>query len=117
MRTIPGIENHLKKLDNIITNKLIKNLFNRECSNIERKLFSLPVKLGGLGINVPSEMCQIQYKNSIAVTKSLVNHIVNQKELDEESIKKAKRKIVKTKPWHLNCTVNRQYLVTFLYFI
>ena len=96
MRTIPGIENHLKKLDDIITNKLIKNLFNRECSNFERKLFSLPVKLGGLGINVPSEMCQIQYKNSIAVTKSLVNHIVNQKdllELDEESIKKAKRKI------------------------
>ena len=47
-------------------------------------------------MNIPSEMCSIQYNNSLAVTKSLVNHIVNQKdllELDEESIKKAKKKI------------------------
>ena len=41
-------------------------------------------------------MCNIQYNNSVAVTKSLVNHIVNQRdllELDEESIKEAKKKI------------------------
>ena len=41
-------------------------------------------------------MSEIQYKNSVAVTKSLVNHIINQKDmldLDEESIKEAKRKI------------------------
>ena len=41
-------------------------------------------------------MCGIQYNNSVAITKSLVNHIVNQKdmlELDEESIKEAKNKI------------------------
>ena len=50
MRTIPGIENHLKKLDDVITNKLIKNLFKSQCSELERKLFALPVKLGGLGI-------------------------------------------------------------------
>ena len=96
MRTIPGIEDLLKKLDHVITTKLIRNLFNRECSEIERKLFSLPVKFGGLGINVPSEMSAIQYNNSVAVTKSLVNHIINQKDildLDEESIKEAKRKI------------------------
>ena len=50
----------------------------------------------GLGINVPSEISGIQYNNSVAVTMSLVNHIVNQKDmldLDEESIKEAKRKI------------------------
>ena len=96
MRTIPGIENLLKRLDDVITRKLIKNIFNRECSELERKLFALPVKSGGLGLNVPSEMCRIQYINSLAVTKSLVNHIVNQKDildLDEETIKHAKRKI------------------------
>ena len=96
MRTIPGIENQLKRLDDVITKKLIRNLFNRECSDLDRKLFSLPVKLGGLGINIPSEMATIQYKNSVAVTKSLVSHIIDQTELldlDEESVKAAKRVI------------------------
>ena len=96
MRTISGIENLSKRLDDVITRKLIKSIFNCECSELERKLFALPVKSGGLGLNVPSEMCRIQYINSLAVTKSLVNHIVNQKDildLDEETIKSAKRNI------------------------
>ena len=41
-------------------------------------------------------MCAIQYKNSMAVTKTLVKHVVNQKEtldLDEKNIKIEKNKI------------------------
>ena len=96
MRTIPDIEDLFKRLDDVITNKLIKNLLNRECTENERKLFALPVKLGGLAISIPSEICKIQYTNSVAVTKSLVDHVINQKvilELDENSIKEAKNKI------------------------
>ena len=58
------------------------------------------MKLGGLGINVPSEMSKIQYNNSINVTKSLVRHIIDQKEmldLDEESVKEAKKVIKQDK--------------------
>ena len=32
--------------DDVITRKMIKKLFNRECSELERKLFALPVKGG-----------------------------------------------------------------------
>ena len=46
MRTIPGIENQLKRLDDVITKKLIRNLFNRECSD-----------LGDLTAELLSEVC------------------------------------------------------------
>ncbi|MCH2405735.1 MAG: hypothetical protein MK200_06040, partial [Nitrosopumilus sp.] len=96
MRTIPDISAGFKRLDDVITNKLIKNIFNRECTEIERKLFALPVRLGGLGMNVLSEMCEIQYKNSVAVTESLVENVVNQQEIleiDEAKIKSVKNAI------------------------
>ena len=41
MRTIPGIEVFVKRLDDIITNDFIRNLFNRSCTDLERELFSL----------------------------------------------------------------------------
>ena len=98
MRTIPGIENLLKRLDHVIATKLIKNLFNCKCSEMERKLFALPVMFGGLGINVPSEMSGIQYSNSVAITKSLVKDIVKDVlHLDGESIKEAKERSSRTK--------------------
>ena len=56
-------------------------------------MFALPVKLGGLAISIPSEICKIQYTNPVAGTKSLVDHVINQKvilELDENSIKEVK---------------------------
>ena len=96
MRTIPYISLIFKRLDDVLTRSFIKNLFNRECSESERKLFSLPVRLGGLGIRVPSEMCAIQHENSLAVTESLVKHVINQQELldiDELKIRKLKNKI------------------------
>ena len=96
MRTIPDISGHFKCLDEVITKKLIKNIFNRESSEVERKLFALPVRLGGLGILIPSEMCKIQYKNSIEVTKQLVTQVVNQLEfleLNEKKVKSVKNDI------------------------
>ena len=41
----PEISGVLKRLDDAVTKKKIKNLFNRECAEIERKLFSLQVRL------------------------------------------------------------------------
>ena len=59
MRTIPGSESQLEKLDQLITKKLIRNLLNPDCSDLDPKLLSLPVKVGGLGINTPSGMSKI----------------------------------------------------------
>ena len=104
MRTIPGISEHLKRLDAAITNHLVKALFhNHECNEIERELFSLPMKLGGLGIIIPSEMSDIQFRNSQSVTRSLVEHIVEQREqlqLNHDDIKQHKNTIKTNKTKH-----------------
>ena len=86
LRTIPSISEKLKELDDAIDEHLIKYLVNNYAfSDIERKWFSLPARLGGLGINIPSEMSDIYYQNSRIMTKGLVEKIVNQhKEITPE---------------------------------
>ena len=39
----------------------------KNISEIERKLLSLPVKLGGLGIPIFSEICETEYSNSFTL--------------------------------------------------
>ena len=54
MRTIPGISH-------IFINVLLQGYaFNPT----ERVLFSLPAKYGGMGLIIPSEICQEEYENS-----------------------------------------------------
>jgi len=78
MRTIPDISDLLQPLDNAI-DKFISTLFQgREISSIERSIFSLPVKLGGLGIEIPSLIANVQFENSRLVTKQLVDQIMCQ---------------------------------------
>ena len=96
MRTIPGIEVFVKRLDDVITNNFIRSLFNRSCTDLERELFSLPVRLGGLGLKVPSEMCKIQYKNSCEITAKLVKQVKEQEsilEVDKPRMNEIKAKI------------------------
>ena len=49
MRDIPDISDQLNQLDEVITSKFIPTITGGiHCYNIERKLVSLPSKLGGL---------------------------------------------------------------------
>ena len=49
MRTIPDICQHLQKLDQYVENVFIPTLIDgHKPNNVERKLLSLPVKLGGI---------------------------------------------------------------------
>ena len=58
MRTVPGISHLLKPLDDAI-DTFIKVLLQGYTSNpTERILFSLPAKYGGMGLIIPSEICQ-----------------------------------------------------------
>ena len=71
----------MKKLDDAIDEHLSKNLFNNHAvSTLDRIWFSLPPRLGGLGINIPSELSDIYYHNSRRMTKGLVQKIVLQHE-------------------------------------
>ena len=73
MRTIPNISNLLRQIDDVITKEFILAVTGGvKCSENEKKLLSLPPKLGGLGIPIFSEASDFEYSNSKMVTKKMV---------------------------------------------
>ena len=77
-RTIPNIAQLFKPLEYAIREKLIPALVGRKISNIERSIFTLPVRLGGMGIRNPVDICEDEYAASISITQNLTNMIINQ---------------------------------------
>ena len=79
MRTIPDIAEDLRKLDDIIPTELVPAITGGlNCSKVERKLFSLTPKLGGLGIPIFKDLSQTEYENSIMVSDHLKRNIIQQ---------------------------------------
>ena len=82
MRTIPDNKVLLKPFDEAVDQKLIPALLNgRHLNEHERKLFSLPLKLGGVGLSIVAEKSARQYSNSRMMTKPLVQHVIEQKNI------------------------------------
>ena len=68
MRTFPNTEHLFKLIDKVIDDEFIPALFNgRKLTSQERELVALPTRLGGLGIIIPSDNCNIQFENSCAI--------------------------------------------------
>ena len=79
IRTIPDIAAKLRPLDDKVKNEFIPTITEgHRCKPSERTLLSLPVRLGGMGIPIFSEICDIEYNNSIKATKQLTRNINNQ---------------------------------------
>ena len=95
MRTIDGISQELIRLDEAI-NKLVQNLFyGHDVSAVDRKIISLPVRMEGLGLIIPSEIADSQYQRSTLITSPLSNVIIEQRDFtveDNSEIKKKRRK-------------------------
>ena len=86
IRTIPDLVEVLKPLDDVIDNKLIPAITEGQIiSTADRKLLSLPVRLGGLGIPIYQEDCTREYENSRKVTQLLTPKIVAQEERYEHN--------------------------------
>ena len=111
MRTIQGISEHLKKLDETINNTFIPAITGGiTCSEIERSLLAMPPKLGGLGIPIFSQITDTEFKNSQEVTESLKNDIKNQvKEWNdnEEVVRKKKQGIKNRKRSKNSCQLDQ----------
>ena len=79
IRTIPDLAETLKPLDDCINNNLIPAITEGHVlSDAERKLISLPVRYGGLGIPIYSEICSKEFEYSRKLTQSLTSRIVAQ---------------------------------------
>ena len=72
LRTIEGIGDYLKPLDDIISNKLLPAIFGSSITEQERSLFQLPINGGGLGFKSFSEKAASDYGYSILLTAPLV---------------------------------------------
>ena len=72
MSTIPNIGKELKQLDDVVRTEFIPGITvgNNYC-DLERKLLSFPLKLGGIGIPIFSETAEREYKFSTIISKDL----------------------------------------------
>ena len=77
-RTIEGFEKYLEPLDNLITFGFLPTLFGSTLTSIERRLVALPLRFGGMGINILSEKAPIDFKASLSITSELVDEIKRQ---------------------------------------
>ena len=99
MRTIPGMEEHLTPLDKVINDKFLPALFGSRISPVERDLFSLPIRAGGLGIPKFAEKASQEYSTSRTITAPLVAIMTVQGNTlpNEDTIREIKNQATKTK--------------------
>ena len=78
LRTIEGMNELIKPLDNIIMNTFLPAIFGETLSPQEKGLFALPIREGGLGIEELSIKAPREYEISKKVTQPLVTAMVIQ---------------------------------------
>ena len=78
IRTIPGMEEFLQPLDDMINNKLLPAILGSTISAIDRQLFTLAIRDGGLGIPVLTEKAKIDFDSSKIITAPLVAVMIAQ---------------------------------------
>ena len=77
LRTLPDIECLLGPLERAIADSLTPALTGHTCTDTERNLLALPVRMGGLGLVNPMELASPEYTASTKVTAPLVEQIVS----------------------------------------
>ena len=95
-RTIPEISHLFTPLEEAIRDKLIPALVGRKINDVEREIFSLPVRYGGMNILNPIEKTDQEFRASVYITEDLSNIIKNQEISlvnynEEEVLKKTKQ--------------------------
>ena len=79
LRTIPVILKELKRIEAVTRNEFIPATSGgHQCSNVERNIIALPVKLGGLGITKINDNTNFEYEASRKITEQLVSLIKKQ---------------------------------------
>ena len=96
IRTIPGISRLLKPLDDAINtiDAIIKVLLQGYTFNLtERTLFSLPAKYYRIGLIIPYEIFQKEYKIFREITKEITNKVMrNEIQFQDYRVSSAKIK-------------------------
>ena len=111
-RTIPDICQHLHKFDQEIEKVFIPAVIDRHISNnVERKLLSLPVKLGGVEIVIFADIAKTEYEKSRNITEFLTKLYLEKISIDKSNIELAKLKYSIKKEKMLRNTERLQSLI------
>ena len=78
MRTIPGMHEFIKPVDDVIRLELLPTLLNSIVPEVDRHLYALPLRHGGLGIPILSEIAESQFEASQAITLPLIKIMIAQ---------------------------------------
>jgi len=78
LRTLPDIEDLLEPLERAIADVLIPSITDHNCTQAERDILALPVRMGGLGFTNPSQVAASEYTTSIKTTAPLAEQIISQ---------------------------------------
>ena len=70
-RTIENIGHLFQPIEDIIVNKFIPVLIGRPCTHHEREVFTLPTRLGGLNIQNPVILADLEFTRSLLATKAV----------------------------------------------
>ena len=98
MRTMQDIDEHLKPLDDVISNNFLPTLLDSIVTENERSLFQLPVQLGRFGIPILSEIAREHFESSKKITAPLVTIMILQGDtLPDDSYVKTLKLEEKTK--------------------
>ena len=65
LRTIPGMSEFMKLVDEIIKNELLSSIIGESITDKEKELHSLLTRLGGLGIPSFAEEAEDDFENSL----------------------------------------------------
>ena len=78
LRTLPDIEDLLEPLERAVADVLIPSITEHECTQTERDLLALPVRMGGLEFTNPIQAAASEYATSTMITAPLAQQIVSQ---------------------------------------
>ena len=93
-RTIENSAQFFAPLENTIREKLIPAIIGKQVSDFERKLLSLPLRYGGIGLLNPVETAEHEYIASTTITESMTEQIFNQ-DMDISKIDKGQMRQLK----------------------
>ena len=78
LRTLSNIEDLLKPLERAISDVLIPSMADHKCTELERDILSLPVRLGDLGFTNPTQSANAEFQAFVNVTAPLAERIMSQ---------------------------------------
>ena len=95
-RTTENIGYLLQPIEDILRHELIPAITGRQAiSDAERRMFALPTRLGGLGIDILPELADRLHSSARKVTEPLKNSICSRVEMDEIQIESEQIRISK----------------------